>query len=198
MNNKYAIGTNYKYLSKNYISKYLVNNFNEVIKLILSDIKFKNYLDIGCGEGVILSILKTQIKDKNCYGIDIDQNHIEKAKFNAPFCHYKIGDIYKIPFSKNSYDLVTCFEVLEHLEYPHKAIKELKRVSSKYNLISVPREPLWCMLNMIRGKYWKGLGNTPGHINNWSTKDIVNLLSNYFQIVKIYKPIPWTIILAKS
>ena len=79
-----------------------------------------------------------------------------------------------------------------------KAIHELKRTSAKYIIVSVPREPLWRILNMFRGKYLRCLGNTPGHINHWHSNSIINLLDNNFTIKRILKPIPWTMILAEK
>ena len=43
----------------------------------------------------------------------------------------------------------------------------------------MPREPLWRGLNMARGAYVKDLGNTPGHLNHWSRKAFVELLSRH-------------------
>jgi ubiquinone/menaquinone biosynthesis C-methylase UbiE len=196
--NKYEINNNIKYLSNNPISKYLIKNFNKKIKTIISNIEFNSFLDIGSGEGLVLTNLMEELKNKNCYGIDINESNLKMAKKNVPFCNFKYGNIYKIPFPDNSFDIVSCMETLEHLEYPSKAIEEIKRVSSKTILVSVPREPLWSLLNIIRGKYWKYLGNTPAHLNQWSTSSIIKLLEKYFKIVKIYKPIPWTIIVLKK
>ena len=55
-------------------------------------------------------------------------------------------------------------EVLEYLGNPKVALQELFRVYCKYVLISVPYESLWSILNILRGKYVKCLGNTLGYI----------------------------------
>jgi hypothetical protein len=64
-------------------------------------------------------------------------------------------------------------------------------------VVSVPREPIWCGLNMVRGKYFSKLGNTPGHIQHWSSSDFVNLVSKYFDVVEVKKPLPWTMLLCR-
>jgi len=63
-------------------------------------------------------------------------------------------------------DLVIACEVLEHLDAPDQALSELQRVCRGQALVSVPNEPLWRMLNVARGKYWRSPGNTPGHLQN--------------------------------
>ena len=60
---------------------------------------------------------------------------------------------------------------------PEHTVAEMARVALRHLLVSVPREPLWRGLNMARGAYLKDLGNTPGHLNHWSKRSFVALLS---------------------
>ena len=53
---------------------------------------------------------------------------------------------------------------------PSTRVAEMARCAERHLLVSVPREPLWRMLNMARGAYWSDLGNTPGHLNHWSRR----------------------------
>jgi 2-polyprenyl-3-methyl-5-hydroxy-6-metoxy-1,4-benzoquinol methylase len=106
-----------------------------------------------------------------------------------------VGSIYDIP-KKEKYDLVVCSEVLEHLEKPEDALEQLKKVGKKYVICSVPREPIWRILNMARGKYWKDLGNTPGHINHWSQRSFIKFLKkNGCKVLDVKSPLPWTVVL---
>ena len=63
--------------------------------------------------------------------------------------------------------------------------------------MSVPREPLWRGLNMARGAYWRSLGNTPGHVNHWSKRSFVSLLSRYGEVEEARSPFPWTMLLVR-
>jgi 2-polyprenyl-3-methyl-5-hydroxy-6-metoxy-1,4-benzoquinol methylase len=193
----YKIKTNYKYVSKTPVSKYLVANFNRTITHIISQTPFNSLLDAGCGEGVSLSLLEPYLKNIPCTGFDLDDEHINMSRENAPFCTYQVADIYNLPFEKNSFDMVMCLEVMEHLEDPEKALRQLVKLSSDYLIVSVPREPVWRFLNMVRGKYWKHWGNTPGHLNHWSSGKIKKMISKHARVIAIYKPLPWTILLCK-
>ena len=53
----------------------------------------------------------------------------------------------------------------------------MARCAQRWLLVSVPREPVWRMVNMARGAYWKDLGNTPGHVNHWSKRSFTRMLS---------------------
>ena len=90
-----------------------------------------------------------------------------------------------------------CCEVLEHLAEPRRALERLASISRRHCLLSVPREPLWRALNCLRGSYLGQLGNTPGHIQHWSRGAFLRLVGEYFEIVEVRSPIPWTVVLCR-
>jgi len=87
-------------------------------------------------------------------------------------------------------------EVLEHLEDPRVALREIQRTAAGYVLLSVPREPVWRAMNLARFAYWRDLGNTPGHLQHWSSGAFVNLVRAFFEILEVRRPLPWTVVLA--
>jgi len=98
-----------------------------IIRIFL---KPKNCLDVGCGTGELVSILRQTGID--AYGVEISEHALKLAdKTVRPFL--RNGDIIDLPFEKNSFDLVLTFDVLEHLERGKikKAIDETIRVSKK-------------------------------------------------------------------
>ncbi len=122
---------------------------------------------------------------------------VAKAKEMNPDVAIFQESVYDLKYENDSVDLVFLLEVLEHLDYPEKALQEIKRVSKKYLILGVPREPLWCFLNMCRLKYLRDFGNTPGHLNHWSKKKIIKLVEKeYGKVIAVESPIPWTILLA--
>lgn len=50
---------------------------------------------------------------------------------------------------------------------------------------------------MARGAYWKALGNTPGHLQHFSTEAFCRLAARHFRIVAVKTPVPWTMVLAE-
>ena len=100
-----------------------------------------------------------------------------------------------LPFATGEFDLASAIEVLEHVPDPEHTVSEMARCAERHLLVSVPREPLWRMLNMARGAYWSELGNTPGHLNHWSRRSFVRLLSRHGDVVEVRSPFPWTMLL---
>jgi 2-polyprenyl-3-methyl-5-hydroxy-6-metoxy-1,4-benzoquinol methylase len=110
---------------------------------------------------------------------------------------FESKSIYDLDATQDESDLVVCCEVLEHLENPEAGLEALQRITQQHLIVSVPMEPLWCMLNMARGKYLSQWGNTPGHIQHWSKHGFTELVSKYFDIVEISNPLPWTMLLCR-
>jgi ubiquinone/menaquinone biosynthesis C-methylase UbiE len=183
-----------KYNSSNPVSKFLVNNFLNQILTTVKSIKFDSFLEVGCGEGMVLNKLKPYLQNKIALAIDIDVNEVKDALKNAHFCTISQASAYALPLRDKSIDLVLCCEVMEHLDNPERALEEIRRVAKIAVIISVPNEPLWCILNMIRGAYWKNYGTPPNHFNRWRPKQIVNLVNQYIPVDDVKIPIPWTLL----
>lgn len=191
-----------KYHSANKIEKKLMDNFFAKIIRILNGrrINPKAILEAGCGEGHVTGYLANLFKDAKIKGFDVSETVIEKAKNNFPEIEFEKNNIYKTGEDDGKFDLVVACEVLEHLEKPEKALEELRRVSAKYILISVPREPLWRFMNMMRGKYISDFGNTPGHIQHWGKKSMLKFLNTCrgIKVIGIECPIPWIMFLIEK
>lgn len=102
-----------------------------------------------------------------------------------------------LPFADGEFELASAIEVLEHVPDPEHTVAEMARCASAHLLVSVPREPMWRMLNMARGAYLSDLGNTPGHLNHWSKRSFVRMLERHGQVVQARSPFPWTMLLVR-
>ena len=102
-----------------------------------------------------------------------------------------------LPFADGEFDVATAIEVLEHVPDPEHTLAEMARCAERHLLVSVPREPLWRMLNMARGAYLGQLGNTPGHLNHWSKRSFARLLGQHGEVVELRSPFPWTMLLVR-
>ncbi len=188
-----------KYETKNFIAKYLVDQFLRTVKQLI--LKYGDEIDsineIGCGEGY-LSSFTLSLNVASVKACDFSEKIVNFAQKRESNVHFYIGNIYDLKRENDNADLVICCEVLEHLENPEKALDKLSKIANKYLLISVPNEPIWRVLNVARGAHLKRFGNTPGHINHWTSKQFYELVSNYMQIIEIRKPLPWTILFLKK
>ena len=92
-------------------------------------------LDVGCGRGELLYLLKR--KSFEVQGCDIDGVCLKKSAHFAQVKKANASELSQV-YSKNSFDLVTCIHVLEHTLHPLITLQQLKRVTKKYILLAVP------------------------------------------------------------
>lgn len=188
-----------KYDSKNYMVRKLMQGFSTSLSILVNKANPSNIFEIGCGEGYW--VLHWNKLGLTAHGCDVSSQVIEIAQTNA----YKNNLSSKLFTVKNLYecdenntaDLIVCCEVLEHLDNPKKALNILQQIVNKYLILSVPREPIWRLLNMLRGRYCSALGNTPGHLQHWSKRGFVTLVSSYFDIIQVKTPFPWIMLLCQ-
>lgn len=189
-----------KYGSNNPIVRWIMQGFESSLSDLVAKAEPKAIHEIDCGEGYwVLRWAEQGIPARGC---DFSQHAIELARENAIELGYSpdiflVRSIYDLEAGQDSADLVVCCEVLEHLEDPRAGLRALQRVVGRHLIVSVPREPIWRIMNLARGKYVNDWGNTPGHIQHWSKSGFIRLVSEYFQVVEIRSPLPWTMLLCQ-
>jgi len=146
--------------------------------------KLENYtdhLDIGCGPGTFIGSLD---QNKKSTGIDISLNQIEYAKshYASPthqFVHLK--DSTKYPFPKNTFDVITLMEVIEHLNKQDiinilKNALTLAKPHGKIILTTPNYRSLWPLLEFIINKT-SSVSYEEQHISKFNKRTLLQLLS---------------------
>jgi len=143
-----------------------------------------DYLDFGCGSGVVLRQNLAVRPDLNCFAIDIKDFRKDLAP-NVTFCVY---DGASIPFDSDMFDIITANHVLEHVHKSDKILLELKRIlkPSGQVFIEVPNK------RSLLGKPSSRFAGTirfqddPTHLRTYSRTELIQLCQELgFSIVKI-------------
>lgn len=115
------------YFSKNYDSKERFISYWHQIDEIIS-LAPESILEIGIGNGFVADYLDH--RDLKVTTMDIDPNLKPDIA----------GSVLTLPFFEKAFEVVACFEVLEHLPYEdfYRALNEIHRVSRKYAVLSLP------------------------------------------------------------
>lgn len=194
------LSTNYsKHTSKNPLQRMLINNFYSQLLSIAKVLKPDSILDAGCGEGFTLLKLIENGVGKKLEGIEYSENAIKLSKKVNPQLNIRFGTVYKLPYKDNSFDLVLCTEVLEHLKEPERALEEIKRVSRQYLLLTVPNEPWFTYQRVLRGKNIFQFGAHPEHIQHWTVGKFKKFIREHgLKIKKVRLPFAWTMVLAEK
>lgn len=173
-----------------------LSSFHELVDRVRPD----SIHEVGCGEGHLTTRLASRGYDIR--GSDVSEQAIAEARqrnqANGTDVDFHQKSIYDLEEGVDSAPLMICCEVLEHLDRPGEAMSILTRLAEPYLLLSVPREPLWHLLNLARFRYVTDFGNTPGHVQHWSGRGFKQFVGNHAEIVEQRHPLPWTMVLCKT
>lgn len=185
------------------IGSRLIDNYFKHVGLLVAGSRLPKTgalkaIELGCGEGFSTQRLAKMLPanvtlDASEYVAEM----VPRAQERNPEVTVTEESVYELQHRDNTYDVVFLLEVLEHLDFPDKALAEIYRVLKPGGvlILGVPREPLWCGLNLARGKYVTRLGNTIGHLNHWSTFTLRRYLRKHFAPVEATStPLPWTLV----
>lgn len=117
--------------STTYKSRDIYSYIETYIKSKVPPGVIRKYLDIGCSDGLLTvkigKLLK--LKPDQIYGIDIPEFASEPIKPTKgfQFTQYSANDV-KLPFSDNTFDLITMLQVLHHVKNPFEMLMEIKRI----------------------------------------------------------------------
>jgi SAM-dependent methyltransferase len=131
-------------------------------------------LDIGCSSGAFLGTMK-----RDCwklYGIEMEQETAEKAR-SATGAQIFVGDAMDAPFASESFDAITCFDVLEHVYNPRaflSQVREWLKPGGKF-FVMLPNIESWEARAF--GSYWYGL-ELPRHLSHFSPRSLRYLMGS--------------------
>ncbi|MDP4012385.1 MAG: class I SAM-dependent methyltransferase [Candidatus Nanoarchaeia archaeon] len=128
-----------KKLSEEFPHDYIDDRIKTAIKLCEKNSNAK-YLDVGCSNGrVALEIAKT-IGTNDIYGVDIANVEDAKKRGLKAF-NVDLNEDIKLPFEDKTFDVVTCFDTIEHVYNTDHVVREIKRIlkDNGYAIIIVPR-----------------------------------------------------------
>ncbi len=137
-------------------------------------------LDAGCGLGYGSAMLAER-SPASLVGLDLSAEALERARQElGEAVQLVTGDIRELPFESDSFDLVVCFEVIEHVERQERALAELRRVLAPQGtlLISSPNREVYTPGN-------------PHHVHEYVPSEFRSTLEEQFEHVTLYRQHPW-------
>ncbi len=136
----------------------------------------RDILDVACGVGYGASIL-ARVGARHVLGVDVSPEAIGEARARAgEVAEFIVGDLHNIPCEDRSFDLVTCFETIEHVADPNRALAELRRVlrDDGILLLSSPNRDVYIPGNRF-------------HVHEYTPDELEHGLSACFQHVRLYR-----------
>lgn len=159
--------------TKSLVNRELVNfGFRKRWNFIISEFSSGKLLDIGCATG---NFLYYGINNKNwdLFGLDINNRAVEIAKSRGLKAFQ--GSITDHPFNNNEFDVITLWDVLEHLHNPRESLFKIKNIlrDGGIIIIRIPRMDSWDY--GVFHQYWHGF-EAPRHLSVFSKQTITRML----------------------
>lgn len=178
-----------KYDETNPVVRFLLGRFFKRLRGSLSATRPASILDAGCGEG---ELLRRGVLPPGVAPVCLDLRAESLAEIARDVRRVR-GSVQALPFPNGAFDVVVCLEVLEHLDDPAAALRELRRVARHAVVVSVPYEPWFQLGNLARGKYRGHWGNHPEHVQHWNPRSFRRFLGDGFTGVEVRAAFPWIV-----
>jgi SAM-dependent methyltransferase len=181
-----------KYQTTNPVVRRMIVGFFSSLREMVAPLHPASALDAGCGEGEGLARLE-DLLGARIAAVDVEQSCVDHVRDRQPEVDVSRQSVLELGFPDDSFDLVLCLEVLEHLGDPAAAVAELGRVSAREVVVSVPYEPWFQLGSLLRGKHLLRAGNHPEHVNHYRRRSLARLLEPSLEVVEVRVAFPWLI-----
>lgn len=176
-------------ISNNILQRLWHNGKLKAVTQLIEDsgVSPKKIIDVGCASGWFLSKLWEKYPKASHTGIDVYKPAIEYGQRVYNRLKLICVDGHNLPFKDKSFDLVTCTEVLEHVQDPKKILLEIKRVLTPKGEAIIEMDSgnflfriAWYWWTNLRRGVWRD-----SHIHTFNADVLQNLiLKSGFLIVR--------------
>lgn len=124
-------------------------------------------LDAGCGEGVTLEKLVASFPGARIEGVDVDPENVRICREHS--LPVRQADLYALPFEDGVMDTCLMLEVIEHMDEPERALRELARVTRPGGrlIILYPVDWAYFAARIICLRFKEAMFD-PGHVKQWT------------------------------
>lgn len=101
---------------------------------------FDTILDVGCGTGTPMELIKLDNPNAKATGVDIYKPYIDEAESKEIYDKIIQTEVTNLPFKEKEFDVVVCFHVIEHLEKDKglELLTNLEKLAKKRVIVAMP------------------------------------------------------------
>jgi SAM-dependent methyltransferase len=175
----------YKGYGRNdYLSPITIKRYHEILDQFESARKNNRILDVGCGIGYFLDVAKE--RGWEVYGTEFTDKAIEICESKGIKMHK--GPLNPINYSPESFDVITSFEVIEHINTPNPEVSNISKLLRKDGLFYITTPNFNSTLRYYLGPKYNVIG-WPEHLSYYTPSTFENLMNRHSIEVRLrFKP----------
>lgn len=131
-------------------------------------------LDVGCGLGFFVEV--AQHEGWDAWGVELNKHAVDWANENVT-SHVLRGTVDTLDFEDGSFDCVTMFDVIEHLDDPRADLADVWRVLRPGGLLVIVTPDAGALVSRALGAHWLEMKRAPEHLHFFSVDSLAQLLS---------------------
>lgn len=130
-------------------------------------------------------------------GLDLRPDALADARSRWPSKQFVCADLLDSQFDGRTFDVSIAFEVFEHLFDPDSLLERLVSLTDRALVLTVPHEPWFQLVNLMRGRDFIRLGNHPEHVQHWNPTSFAAFINQHAEVVSIQRSFPFMIATAR-
>jgi len=168
------------YPSNEVISYITVRRYNELLDQFEEFRKSNNIIDVGCGDGFFLDEAKK--RGWNVYGTEYRLESVNKCLEKG--INIKLGKLTSLHYPIDFFDIITSFEVIEHINNPSEEIIEFKKILRPGGIVYITTPNFNSMSRYFLGRKWNII-EYPEHLSYYTALTLKNAFQkNNFKLLK--------------
>lgn len=159
------------------------DKFEKVIKIIIKYTDNGPLLDIGCGPGLFLELVQER-GFTPVQGVDISSFAVEYCT-NTLHLNVQKGDLLDFKFKSESFNLITMFDTLEHIQNPKAELMEIERILKPNGILAIITPNISALAARVVQSKWEEVQRLPEHLVFFSKKTLHSVLRQVgFEILR--------------
>lgn len=167
-----------KGISENFLRRYWHTQKLLTLKKLVAKNDLKKILDVGCASGRMTNEISKIFPKAKITGVDVYSKAINFGRHNYSHIKFLVADAHKLPFKDKTFDLIVCYETIEHVIEPTQILREIRRVmdGSGQAIIAMDSGNLmfrivWWIWEKTAGKVWQG-----AHLHPFKHEELENAI----------------------
>ena len=152
-----------KSTNRNLLQRYWHQEKVRTLRELVGERNPKKILDVGSASGMMANEVSKIFPEAKITAVDVYKKAVDYGKSHYPHINFVVADAHSLPFPDNAFDLIICYETIEHVINPLSVIKEAKRVVKKGGRIVLAMDSgsflfraVWFIWEKTQGKVWQG------------------------------------------